>query len=258
MTPEQYHAFTEALHANLDADPNVIGLIYAGSTAGKGRTPDAFSDHDFLVVTLPGLQEAYRTNLTWLPNYESIALAVRETDHGLKVLYQDGHLLEFAIFDREEISHAKLNDYAVAIDRADFTEMMARLSQQTAEHQPKLKRDMGMVPCLLLVGAGRAGRGEVLSASVFIKTYALSHFLTLVAHHLPAESDAGTLDNLDPFRRVEQVYPTIAGQIADALCLPPLQSALAILNIYSAQFQHLEDYPISAVTTVRSFIESLI
>lgn len=258
MTPEQYHAFTEMLRTNLDADPNIIGLIYAGSTAGKGRIPDKFSDHDFLVVTLPGLQEAYRTQLTWLPNYETIALAVRETDHGLKVLYQDGHLLEFAIFDREEISHAKLNDYAVAIDRADFTSLMERLAQETSDHQPKLKRDMGMVPCLLLVGAGRAGRGEVLSASVFIKTYALGHLLTLVAHHIPAEIEGGKLDNLDPFRRVEKVYPTIAGKIADALCLPPLPSALAILQVYSDLFRELADYPRSAVTTVHDYIEALI
>jgi hypothetical protein len=257
MIPEQYHDFTKTLQSNLEADPNVIGLILAGSTAGK-RTPDQFSDHDFLVITLPSLQEAYRTNLTWLPNYESIVLAVRETEHGLKVMYQDGHLLEFAIFDRTEISNAKLNDYAVAIDRSDFAVMMERLEKQTSEYQPNIKRDLGMVPCLLLVGAGRAARGEILSASVFIKTYSLGHLLTLVAHQLPAEVDNSKLDNLDPFRRVEQVYPTIAGKIADALCLPPLQSALAILKVYSDHFNHLEDYPAPAVQTVQTYIEALV
>ena len=158
MTPEQYRNFTQTLQANLEADPNVIGLILAGSTAGK-RAPDQFSDHDFLVITLPSLQETYRTNLTWLPNHEAIVLAVRETEHGLKVLYQDGHLLEFAIFDRTEISNAKINDYAVVIDRSDFAVLIERLEKQTAEHQPDLTRDLGMTPCLLLVGAGRAARG---------------------------------------------------------------------------------------------------
>jgi hypothetical protein len=39
--------------------------------------------------------------------------AYRETEHGLKVLYRGGHLLEFTVFSENELQMARLNRYRI-------------------------------------------------------------------------------------------------------------------------------------------------
>ena len=101
MEPEAFRGWTARLSEGLQVDNRVIGLVMLGSSADVGRVPDQWSDHDFFVITHPGAQEAMRQDLDWLPDPDQIVLNVRETAHGLKVLYADGHLIEFAIFDME-------------------------------------------------------------------------------------------------------------------------------------------------------------
>src|SRR5262249_45257236 len=100
MTPA-FAAFTAALVARLEADPDVIALVMVGSASGLPPAPDEFSDHDFFVITRTGAQERFRCECAWLPDAESIALSFRDTAHGLKVLYASGHIAEFAVFDLE-------------------------------------------------------------------------------------------------------------------------------------------------------------
>ncbi|MCC7207592.1 MAG: hypothetical protein IT323_09805, partial [Anaerolineae bacterium] len=114
MQTVDYWAFIDALRTRLEADPRVVGLVLLGSTADKSHAPDEYSDHDFFVITTPGAQEHFRTHLDWLPDPDSIVLAVRETAHGLKILYTSGHILEFAVFDLAEIGAATVNDFAIA------------------------------------------------------------------------------------------------------------------------------------------------
>jgi hypothetical protein len=262
MNPESYQAFTQALKATLDDRPDVIGFVVLGSTANQSRQPDDYSDHDFFVITQSGKQEEYRQDLTWLPNHANIVLAIRETEHGLKVLYQEGHLLEFAVFDLEDLNNVVGNDYAVLIDKANIHELAEKFVERTLSHTPKPKRDLGMVLGLLFVGAGRYARGEVLSAGVFIKTYALGHFLNACVYFLPPESDTAydksRLDNLDVFRRFEQVYPQLGAKVADCLLQPPLQAALGLLTIYETCFNAVDDYPADAVETVRHYINRVL
>ena len=126
MTPDEYRAFTRELTKRLSADDRAIGLVAVGSMADRDYAPDEWSDHDFFVITPPGGQEELRTDLTWLPEHERVALSVRETDHGLLVFYEDGHLLEFAVFDSEEIaSRAPLR---IRVPRATTPSCSARRS----------------------------------------------------------------------------------------------------------------------------------
>jgi len=113
MQLDAFRQWTARLQANLDGDSRVgdsrvIGLVLLGSSAEVSRIPDAWSDHDFFVVTVDGVQENFRTGL---PDAEQIVLHPRETAHGLKVLFADGHLIEFAIFDLKELRLARVNDY---------------------------------------------------------------------------------------------------------------------------------------------------
>lgn len=258
MKLDAYHYFTRRLQANLEADARVTGLVALGSMAEDSRLPDAWSDHDFFVITVPDVQEDLRRDLGWLPDHDQIVLRIRETAHGLKVLYGSGHLLEFAVFDEAELATVKANDYRVLLDRAAITPIMAQISRpQQSERDYDAARDFAMVIALIYVGAGRYARGEQLSAHAFIKLYVLHHLLPLLAHLLDSENKT-RLDNLDAFRRFEQVFPQAGAEINQALLLPPLEAAQALLTVAECCARPaLPDYPAQAVQTVRDYLERI-
>ena len=76
MQPDAYRAFTQALTERLRADPRAIGLVAVGSMADRDYGPDEWSDHDFFVITPPGGQEELRSDLSWLPSADRIALSL--------------------------------------------------------------------------------------------------------------------------------------------------------------------------------------
>ena len=154
VKPDEYRAFTGELTERLRADERAIGLVAVGSMADRDYAPDEWSDHDFFVITPPGGQEELRNDLSWLPRDDRIALSLRETDHGLIVIYDDGHLLEFAVFDLEEIALAGVNRYRVLLDRGGVEE---RVEQVAASPRPQ--RDdaflFGKTVTAALVATGR-------------------------------------------------------------------------------------------------------
>src|SRR5256885_11336360 len=135
MERTAYDRFSERLHQRLAADERVLGLVALGSMSGE-PPPDQWSDHDCFVIGRPGEQERMRTELSWLPDGEEIVLAYRETAHGVKVLYRDAHLLEFAVFDPEEMSVARVNRFRVLLDRGGVAERMRALREGTAGGLP--------------------------------------------------------------------------------------------------------------------------
>ncbi|MCA9981483.1 MAG: hypothetical protein KDD89_11630 [Anaerolineales bacterium] len=260
MNPTDYHQFTTDLTERLSADERVLGLIALGSMAAQhGRVPDAYSDHDFFVITTTGEQEDLRRNLNWLPHHERIVLTIRETAHGLKVLYDDAHLLEFAVFDRAELSQAALNDYRILLDRADLAPVLAGLAERSAPPAPDFQRHADMVLALLVVGMGRYARGEKLSAHVFIKHHLWHHFLPLLVHCLPAPPTAvSRLDNLDAFRRFELLYPEVGTAVNDLLLQPIPRAAEGILDLLETKTRPcLPNWSDTAVVTVRRYVAQL-
>jgi len=101
MKANEYQAYTSALVKQLEADPRVIGLLALGSMARTAHQPDEWSDHDFYVVTEAGQQEWFRTHSEWAPDADKLVLWFRETEHGVKGIYESGHLIEFAVYDRD-------------------------------------------------------------------------------------------------------------------------------------------------------------
>lgn len=255
MELESYRDFTRRLQGLLEEDDRVIGLIALGSMAEGSRMPDAWSDHDFFVVTEPGKQPQFRHDLSWLPDHESIVLRIHETAHGLKVLYESGHLLEFAVFDRDDLADLKVNDYRVLIDRDHLTPIFAA----AARRQPEARsydplRDAAMVVALVYVGYGRFARGEHLSAHVFLKHHLLHHLIPLLRHLYPPQNPA-LVDDLDAMRRVEIVLPDHAPAINAVMLLPPPEAAVRLLDLLDCHVKpHLEGYPAQAVAVVRRYI----
>ncbi|HSK75214.1 MAG TPA: hypothetical protein VLQ45_02055, partial [Thermoanaerobaculia bacterium] len=190
MDEETYERFTKRLEESLAADERVLGLVALGSMAAQDTKPDRWSDHDFFVVVRAGEQESFRTGLSWLPDATDLVLSYRETAHGLKALFRSGHLLEFAVFDPEELHLAKVNRYRVLFDRGGIAEAMAQIRRETVASisAPGMgdRERFGQFRANLLVAGARAARGEHLSARQFVG-YALQHLAVLIARHVPRE-----------------------------------------------------------------------
>jgi hypothetical protein len=258
MNLAEYNRFTEELRQKLAEDPRVLGLVALGSMAQQDYQPDDWSDHDFFVITIQGVQEDMRQDLSWLPRAEALVFHFRETEHGVKALYGGGHLLEFAVFNEDELQMARLNRYRVLLDKADLTHRLAELELATQDFvlHGRTDPDKRFAEFLMniFVGVGRQARGEALSGRQFIKTHALTHLLQLLAEFTPAES-AQLLDNLDPFRRFERVYPTLGAALNQILVLDTLSAAEGLLQLAALHLRpYLASYPETAVAEVKQTI----
>ncbi len=227
MEIDAYRAFTAELVERLESDERVVGLVALGSMAECDYPPDDFSDHDFFVITEPGVQEALRSGLGWLPRATEAVLTMRETEHGLKVVYDDGHLLEFAVFDLDEIGLARVNRYRVLLDRGGVVGRLDEVARETAARERDPVLHFGQFVTRILVGVGRHRRGETLSGAFFVKSLAASDLLVLLALVFPA----ALLDDQDPYRRFEAVHPEVAGEVNDLLALDSLAAARGLLDL---------------------------
>jgi hypothetical protein len=250
----RYRAFTGALVERLAADERVVGLVALGSMAERDYAPDEWSDHDFFVVSRAGAQEPLREDVSWLPRADDVALAFRETEHGLKMLYEDGHLLELAVFDLDELRLATVNRYRVLLDRGGVEQRMREVAEATAAASSRERDDrlLGLLVTSVLVGAGRHRRGEALSGAFFVKGLAVRHLLALLARAVPAERSS-LLDDLDAFRRFDLVHPGLAREIDALLVGDMLDAARGLLALAERELRgRRPELPWHALDVVRA------
>jgi hypothetical protein len=254
MDPAAYARFTAALTARLEMDPDVVGLVALGSMSGEPPGPDAWSDHDFFVVTRPGAQERLRADPTWLPEAGRIVLWHRETAHGLKAVWDDGHLAELAVFDPDELALARVNRSRVLLDRADVAARIGAVRSATAARRAAESPDPrwlgGQFLGELLVGAGRAARGERTSGHFRVRSQALLHLLQLV-HRLVPAAEGAVPDELDVSRRVERAWPALARELDAAIGLPVPDAAAALLDAADRALGERAPWPAAAAAAVR-------
>lgn len=258
MNLTEYNHFTEELRLKLAGDDRVLALVAVGSMAQQDYQPDEWSDHDFFVITIHGVQEDMRRDLSWLPRPDELVFSFRETEHGMKALYAGGHLLEFAIFNKDELQMARINRYQVLLDKAEIAPKLAELALTTqdfaAQASTNPNRRFAEFLMNLFVGVGRYARGERLSGHQFIKTHALTHLLRLLAEFHVSETQH-LLDNLDPFRRFERVFPVLGTEINRILGHTPLLAAEGLLVLAVQELRpFLTPFPEAAVTEVQRMI----
>ncbi|HEX8702080.1 MAG TPA: hypothetical protein VF815_24835 [Myxococcaceae bacterium] len=259
MEPAEYQEFTEELRRRLEADERVMGLVALGSMAGRDYAPDAFSDHDFFVITRPGAQEPFRRETGWVPRAGELVLWMRETAHGVKALFGSGHLLEFAVFSPDEVPLARVNRYRVLLDKGGVEEALAAVARHTAQQgSPDDGWLLGQLLTQLLIGAGRYARGERLSGHSRVKEDALRHLVRLLARHVRSEH-AALLDDLDAVRRFERVFPKLGQQLNEALSRPAPQAALLLLELAERELKERlgASFPAAAFTAVRARLQAL-
>jgi len=254
MRPDEYQDFTRRLREGLERDPDVVGLVALGSMSGEGAAPDAWSDHDFFVVTRPGAQERFRADLSWLPEPAEVAHWFRETAHGLQILLRSGHLLELAVFDLDELRLARVNRLRVLIDRGGVAERMAEVRRATeAGSRPEPAWLAGQLLGRLWVGAGRWRRGERLAGEQVVRCQALGHLLRLVAALVPPDGPAAP-DDLDPFRRFERGWPRLAAELEALRVLPVPEAAAGMLALAERELP-AEVLPPAGLAAVRRALE---
>lgn len=127
--------------------------------ANHSHSPDEWSDHDLWVVTRAGTAGRLRTTTEWLPDAERIVGHFVETEHGRSVIYNDGHLIEIAVFEDSELEIATANDYRILYDE---------------------------------IGLGRYGRGKLISAGELIRERASLRSYSLAAVQALLDRAAGT------------------------------------------------------------------
>ena len=219
MKRADYRKITEHLIAIAESDERMIGLLALGSMADESRV-DEWSDHDFWIVASPESVEDVRNDIGWLPDGDRIALWFAETEHGRSAVYDDGHLLEYAVFAPTELEVASANDYRVLVGDGEIEQLMydvvARTETRAADRRAGQKTTMGRLVVNLVIGLGRYARGEYLSANEHIRGHALLHLARLLGDHVESP-EAALLDDLDPFRRFEKVHPVLGKQLETAL-----------------------------------------
>jgi|CXWL01.1.fsa_nt_gi hypothetical protein len=214
MDRAAYGHFLDQLTVWASQQRDVIGLVAVGSTASTERLPDEYSDHDLIVVTRPGTSDALRDDPTWLPGHERVVVWHPESEHGRAVIFDDGHLVELAVLDDNDMERVPVNTYRVLVDRADITERVAEMARRThaestAQWDDHTRHFHTMIE-QMIVGLLRHGRGEHLSANERIRGRAMSELLWLIGDLVPPEAAHPTRDGLDPHRRVEIGYPALA------------------------------------------------
>ena len=251
-TLTRFIKYSESLTESCIRNPKIIGLVLVGSTAETERV-DEWSDHDFFVITNTGDQEALRQDLSWLPHAASIAFWFRETAHGLKVVYLTGEVLEFAVFDCNELSDCVVNHHRLAYGsdevRVALTAATNRLPEIVIGDD---LTDFRHFLSVLVIQVGRARRGEILTAGQGIRSTAATALLKVFTRRLPADP---RLDKLDVSRRFELAHPEIGGLIAVALEQNSEAAAKSLLEISEKYLESLwGEYPKVEVEVVKGLL----
>lgn len=233
MDATEFDDYTERLRTSLESVREVTGLIVLGSTADS-TLRDQWSDHDFWIVTELGKQDALVEDLSWLPDYQDIAIVVKHLPHGRTIIFRNRHKVEFAVFDATEVSSGKIERYQVLIDRDRIAEMIAGVHDATRQ-QARAKPDALENLCVVLWSAcERHFRGELLSARQYLDGFAIDRLLSLI-------SSSGTGDErkdfLDPRRRLEQRSPQLAAELNVIRDKPVPEAALQLLEIIERELK---------------------
>jgi len=236
-TAAQFDARSEQLRAAVDGHPRLTGLVLLGSAAEEARPRrDEWSDHDFFAIIADGSGALLRPDLSWLPGQASLAATAREGEIGFVALYDDGHVFEFALAELGELDSAVAEEATVVSD-ADGR-LTALVDAARTRAQTRGRHDAAgeatLVFVKLLIGVGRAHRGEVLAAGEFVRTWAVQCLVRAVRARAAEAAGVAAGDAappIDPVRRFERDHPVVAGRIAHALERPVADAARELYDI---------------------------
>lgn len=204
----------DAIGASLATDPDALALLGLGSVGTELDRLDEYSDLDFFVVVEPGAGPRFRDHVDWLERVAPLAYTFRNTEHGSKVLFEDGIFCEYAVFEPAELAVAAYTPSRI-VWRAE------RFAPADAEPRVALPRPdaastehlLGEALTNLFVGLLRERRGERMAAFRMIQGHALDRIMELAERLEPPANPHR--DPFGPERRFEARCPTTAPLLDD-------------------------------------------
>lgn len=230
---ERFAALTSGLIEGVRSREDLAGLVLLGSASEAGEhRRDEWSDHDFFVLTHAGRGDEARADLSWLPDPQRVVLIAREGAIGFVAMYDDGHVLEFALAEPPELAGAVAGDARVVVDSAGVTARLVAAGQREAAARDAFDpvNDTNLVLVKIFLGVGRIRRGEILNGGQFIRFHAVTHLVRAIRARHPG-AVPGSRDRIDPTRRFEHDYPEWAAEIADALDRPIDAAARSLFDL---------------------------
>jgi hypothetical protein len=232
---ERLHAIAASLKDSGDA----LALLGLGSAGIETERMDEYSDLDFFAIVKPGFRDRFLDNLDWLTAICPLIYTFRNTVDGYKVLFEDAIFCEFGVFEPHELRTIPFTRGRLIWKDDSFDESLCVPQTKQRDENPVEGTDewhLGEVLTNLYVGLGRVYRGEILTGTRFIQSYAIDHVLPLtrvVETALPHTEDPFNQERRYEFRypQTSQYLPTfIQGYERN------VESALAILTFLERYF----------------------
>ncbi|MCI4065946.1 hypothetical protein MRQ36_26710 [Micromonospora sp. R77] len=193
------------LAAHLATRGDVVALLGLGSAGIEHDRLDDHSDLDFFVIVDDGAKPRYLASIDWLAAPCPVAYSFANDRNGRKARYADGVFVEYAVFTVDELRALPVAGARVVWQRADAPADLASCGPAPAGPPfDTVEFHLNEALTNLYVGLHRELRGERLTASRFIQSYAVDRVVSLL------NLAAGPGRHRDPFdlsRRVEAAYP---------------------------------------------------
>ncbi len=216
---------------------DALAFLALGSVGKETQRIDEFSDLDFFVICKEDKKDRFIRQVDWLTAIRPAAFYFQNTRDGLKFVFEDGILCEFAIFTETEFRTALYSE-----GRFLWKDDAFQVYESTAKKEPEyLSGDeayfIGEALTNLYVGMGRYLRGEKMSAFSFVQNYAVHHVLSLICQKFPSEKPF--MDVFNTERRFEIRYSRFSNDIAQMTqgYNHTPESAEAILNFLNRFFR---------------------
>jgi hypothetical protein len=177
--PQRLLQRLDDLGAVLAARGDALALIGLGSVGLDLERLDEHSDMDFFVVVDHEAKQRYLDSLDWLEALAPIEFSFPNSVDGQKVLFEDGLFAEYAIFTLDELRAGSFPPGRLVWARADAPEGVERSGRpRTASPYDYPQYHINEAVTNLYVGLHRDARGERLTATRFIQSYAVERLLT--------------------------------------------------------------------------------
>ncbi len=194
---------------SLQSSGKARALLALGSVGTELDRLDAYSDLDFFVIAKKGMKQNLIADLSWLSSIAPIAYHFQNTIDGHKVLFSDGIYCEFAVFVEEEMKTATFSAGRIVWKEDDFNDSLCVPQKTSAPLIPEnVEWAIGEALTCIYVGLCRYARGEKLSGTKFIQTYAADMIISCSSHF--AQEHPDFKDEFQQERRYEKRFPSMA------------------------------------------------
>jgi hypothetical protein len=227
----------DELGAHLAERGDVIALLGLGSAGVERERFDDHSDLDFFVIVDDGAKTRYLEDLDWLQAPCPVSYSFANDRIGRKALYADGVFVEYAVFTVDELTRLPVTGARIVWQRADAPAGLDRCGPLPAGPPfDTVEFHLNEALTNLYVGLHRALRGEQLTATRFIQSFAVDRIIALL--HLTQQRATATRDVFEPSRRVEQAFPPEVLPLAEMIpgYQANAQAAQATLTWLQARF----------------------